>query len=453
MTIPYLDLSFTGIFEFGQAYVALSRATDLDGLILRNFSTNVIKTNRKVIDFYKSVGFDPTKTSTKENSSSKSQLVTANLYELIKLYGDILDLSTEDYQMMEDYVKDAKIDLPTSIAEAIATEPRKEYEKVTSQLLPSNQVMKSDVMDETNEYTDRPFSMPLKEPRILKSQSPYDIQVNRITPETVSPSPSKAHSNVDTHMITTKSNESTSSNGYQKSRTIDNSSPMTTVRSHANNMTDANNTISLLAQISKLDSRSESSNKYIKSVSNPTVASTMNSSHDNTMSNNISGTWNSPAHMVHLSQISTQSESLIHAASPSAMNVSGKAMYSATNDMKTKDQETNRISPSIYGTSLSQLLDKAKPSTTTASQVPKYNNTSFTPISSNPSHQSWQGYRQYMDGYDKGVSSSIHSMSPKQVSYLEAKTSNSYTSPDSNIYQSIPPPKSASRPLTEEEMR
>jgi hypothetical protein len=31
MTIPYLDVSLHGVFDYGQAYVALSRATDLEG--------------------------------------------------------------------------------------------------------------------------------------------------------------------------------------------------------------------------------------------------------------------------------------------------------------------------------------------------------------------------------------------------------------------------------------
>jgi hypothetical protein len=31
MTIPDLEVSFKGIFEYGQAYVALSRATSIEG--------------------------------------------------------------------------------------------------------------------------------------------------------------------------------------------------------------------------------------------------------------------------------------------------------------------------------------------------------------------------------------------------------------------------------------
>lgn len=41
MTIPLLEVSFNGIFEYGQGYVALSRATCLEGLTLRSFQVRV----------------------------------------------------------------------------------------------------------------------------------------------------------------------------------------------------------------------------------------------------------------------------------------------------------------------------------------------------------------------------------------------------------------------------
>eukprot|EP01035_Chromulina_nebulosa_P029583 gene29583-39229_t len=47
MTIPYLDISLSGVFEFGQAYVALSRATDLENTIIRNYNLKMIKTHPK----------------------------------------------------------------------------------------------------------------------------------------------------------------------------------------------------------------------------------------------------------------------------------------------------------------------------------------------------------------------------------------------------------------------
>jgi hypothetical protein len=40
MTIPLLEVSFNNIFEYGQGYVALSRATCLEGLTLRSFQVS-----------------------------------------------------------------------------------------------------------------------------------------------------------------------------------------------------------------------------------------------------------------------------------------------------------------------------------------------------------------------------------------------------------------------------
>ena len=42
MTIPLLEVSCDGVFEYGQAYVALSRAVDMEGLTLLNFSPDKV---------------------------------------------------------------------------------------------------------------------------------------------------------------------------------------------------------------------------------------------------------------------------------------------------------------------------------------------------------------------------------------------------------------------------
>eukprot|EP00605_Chrysophyceae_sp_TOSAG23-4_P001646 GSChrysophyteH1.ASY1.ANO1.1807.1 assembled CDS len=55
-TLPFLELSFNGIFEYGQAYVALSRATDLTGLRIQSYSRNCIKVHHDVVKFYESMG-------------------------------------------------------------------------------------------------------------------------------------------------------------------------------------------------------------------------------------------------------------------------------------------------------------------------------------------------------------------------------------------------------------
>jgi hypothetical protein len=52
MTIPLLEVSFNRMFEYGQAYVALSRATSLAGLTLRQYQSNVIKAHPLVKKFY-----------------------------------------------------------------------------------------------------------------------------------------------------------------------------------------------------------------------------------------------------------------------------------------------------------------------------------------------------------------------------------------------------------------
>eukprot|EP01039_Chlorochromonas_danica_P001244 gene1245-1356_t len=52
MTIPFLEVSMKGIFECGQAYVALSRATSLQGLTLRDFNQQAVRAHPKVKAFY-----------------------------------------------------------------------------------------------------------------------------------------------------------------------------------------------------------------------------------------------------------------------------------------------------------------------------------------------------------------------------------------------------------------
>lgn len=53
MTFDKLVVNFNKIFDYGQAYVALSRTKTLEGLIIRGFDHNKIIANKKVVDFYK----------------------------------------------------------------------------------------------------------------------------------------------------------------------------------------------------------------------------------------------------------------------------------------------------------------------------------------------------------------------------------------------------------------
>lgn len=55
MTIPLLEVSFNRMFEYGQAYVALSRATCLQGLTLRSFQSQAVKAHPQVKQFYDSL--------------------------------------------------------------------------------------------------------------------------------------------------------------------------------------------------------------------------------------------------------------------------------------------------------------------------------------------------------------------------------------------------------------
>jgi ATP-dependent DNA helicase PIF1 len=51
-TLPAVEVDLDGIFEAGQAYVALSRATTKEGLSIRNFRRNCIKSNSVVSGFH-----------------------------------------------------------------------------------------------------------------------------------------------------------------------------------------------------------------------------------------------------------------------------------------------------------------------------------------------------------------------------------------------------------------
>lgn len=51
-TLDYGIVDLSNIFEDGQAYVALSRLRNIDGLCIKNFNRNSIRANNKVLDFY-----------------------------------------------------------------------------------------------------------------------------------------------------------------------------------------------------------------------------------------------------------------------------------------------------------------------------------------------------------------------------------------------------------------
>jgi ATP-dependent DNA helicase PIF1 len=55
LTLDYLEIDLSHCFEYGQAYVALSRASKLDGLRVLSFIPSKIKCNPVVVDFYQNL--------------------------------------------------------------------------------------------------------------------------------------------------------------------------------------------------------------------------------------------------------------------------------------------------------------------------------------------------------------------------------------------------------------
>jgi len=72
MTIPHLSVSLEGVFEYGQAYVALSRATTLTYLSLKRFNEKAFKAHPKVKAFYIILESESKDLEEKENNKCNS---------------------------------------------------------------------------------------------------------------------------------------------------------------------------------------------------------------------------------------------------------------------------------------------------------------------------------------------------------------------------------------------
>jgi len=58
MTLEYVEVSSKDIFESGQLYVALSRATELSGLSLTGFSRQQLPMDKDVLKFYQTTDWE-----------------------------------------------------------------------------------------------------------------------------------------------------------------------------------------------------------------------------------------------------------------------------------------------------------------------------------------------------------------------------------------------------------
>jgi hypothetical protein len=96
MTIPLLEVSFHRIFEYGQAYVALSRATSLNGLRLLSFQPHTVRAHPKVISFYNQLRDNRRTNNTGNiNNNIDDEVCDVLLSELLKRFRS-LDISNPD---------------------------------------------------------------------------------------------------------------------------------------------------------------------------------------------------------------------------------------------------------------------------------------------------------------------------------------------------------------------
>lgn len=110
MTLDRIDVNLAEAFEHGQSYVALSRVTCLDGLLLRDFKASKINAHPKVLSYYKRIdsefdipttdGNDELRTflEIKNNFSSYSKIL-----QQIREKNDAIQICESSSSKMEDH--------------------------------------------------------------------------------------------------------------------------------------------------------------------------------------------------------------------------------------------------------------------------------------------------------------------------------------------------------------
>ena len=55
MTLDCVEITLSRVFEDGQAYVALSRASSMDSMRVRDFSSSCVHADHEVLEYYRSM--------------------------------------------------------------------------------------------------------------------------------------------------------------------------------------------------------------------------------------------------------------------------------------------------------------------------------------------------------------------------------------------------------------